>query len=294
MRGLRAGALVLLFAASAGARGAKPKPDKPEQVAPPVADLDTAEKQYGDLDYEEANRTADRVLQQRGLSHDQLVRGYRILALTAAILDHPLDARDAFTRLLTYNPEFVVDPNLGPKVTTPFVEARGFWRGQTGKPGIEVLATAHTGEAPTLRVTTRDPTHVVEGMLVGYRWGANSAYTSRSTTVGEGVILEVPTPPPGAARLDYYVQAFDHRDNVVFEVGNPAAPRSVTVEAPPPLPPPPPAPEKRSILASPVFWGVVVGVLAAGGAGAYFLTRPRDPTSASLGGGIACGGAPCP
>ncbi len=266
---------------------------RPEQTLPPPADLETAERQYGDLDYEEANHTADRMLQQHGLSHDQLVRGYKILALTYAILDHADEARDAFVRLLTYNPDFQADPNLGPKVTTPFFEARGFWRGQPSRPGLEVVASARATEVATLRVTTRDPTHIVDDVLLGYRWGANSAYTSKHAAVGEGVLVETTAAPQGAGRLDYYVQALDRRDNIVFEAGNPNAPRTAMVDAPGPPPPPPPPPPGKSVFASPIFWGVVVGVLAAGGVGTYFLLRPRDPTSASLGSGVACGSGPC-
>jgi hypothetical protein len=284
-------ALVLMLATTAGARGTGKA--RPEQTAPPPTDVETAERQYADLAYEDANRTADRVLQQRGLTHDQLVRGNRILALTSAILDRAEDAREAFVRLLTYSPDFQADPNLGPKVTTPFLEARGFWRAQSSKPGLEVLVTARATETATLRVTTRDPTHIVEALILGYRWGATSAYTSKPAAVGDGVLVETTVAPQGALRLDYYVQAFDRRDNVVFETGNPNAPKSATLEAPPPPPPPPAPPPSRSIFASPVFWGVVVGVLAAGGVGAYFIVRPRDPTSASLGSGVGCGSAQC-
>jgi hypothetical protein len=287
------GAAALLLSAAHGASARGTSKPRPEQTAPPPADLDTAERQYAELDYEEANHTAERFLQQRGLTHDQLVRGYRILALTSAILDHGDDAREAFELLLTYSPDFQADPNLGPKVTTPFFEARGFWRGQRSKPGLEVVTTAHATESAVLRVTTRDPTHLVQALILGYRWGPSSAYTSKPVAVGEAVQVETTPAPEGATRIDYYVQALDRRDNVVFEAGNPTSPKSVVLEAPPA--PPPPLHEKHggSVLTSPIFWGVVVAVVAAGGVGAYFLARPKDPTSASLGSGVACGGMVC-
>jgi hypothetical protein len=286
-----AAALVLCAAQGASARGTS-KP-RPEQTAPPPADLETAERQYAELDYEEANRTAERFLQQRGLTHDQLVRGYRVLALTSAILDHGDDAREAFELLLTYSPDYQADPNLGPKVTTPFFEARGFWRGQRTRPGLEVVTTARATDSAILRITTRDPTHLVQALILGYRWGPSSAYTSKPVAVGEAVQIETTPAPEGATRIDYYVQALDRRDNVVFEAGNPGSPKSVVLEAPPP--PPPPIPEKHggSVLTSPVFWGVVVAVVAGGGVGAYFLARPRAPTRASLDSGVACGAMPC-
>ncbi|MBF5066910.1 hypothetical protein G6O45_27245, partial [Salmonella enterica subsp. enterica serovar Istanbul] len=77
--------------------------------------------------------------------------------VTNAILDKEEQARAAFLQLLTYDPDYQADPNLGPKVNTPFVEARGSFRSLPTKPGIEVSASVSTNGG-TLRVTTRDPT----------------------------------------------------------------------------------------------------------------------------------------
>ena len=273
-------------------RAPKNEQSGPSSTAPPPADIDYAEKQYAALDYEGANRAADRVLAQHGLSHDQLVRACRILALTHAALGHADEAREAFVELLTYNPDFTADTNLGPRVVEPFLEARGYWRGVRVKPGLEVDVKLTANEVGVLHITTRDPTHVADDVILGFRWGATSAYQLKPVAIGEGVVVETSVPPEGATRLDYYVQAFDKHDSTVFEVGNPASPKSATVAVPPPPPPPPPA-EKKSILKSPLFWGVIVAAVGGGATGAYFLFRPKEPTSASLGGGAACGDVPC-
>ncbi len=283
--------LTLLCDAAVAARPSKgEKPTAPS--TPPLSDVDSAERFYAQLDYEAANKTADRALAQHGLTHDQLVRGYRIFALSSAALGHTEDAREAFIQLLTYNPEFTVDPNLGPRVMDPFLEARGFWRSQRQKPGIEVTIATHVNDVATLRITTRDPTHVVDDVMLGYRWGANSAYTLKPVAIGEAVVVETSIPPSGATRIDYYVQAYDAHDNTVFEFGNPTSPKTSTIEAPPPPVPPPPA-EKTSVLKSPFFWTAVVAVLAGGGVGGYFLLKPKEPTSASLSGGATCGDMLC-
>src|SRR5262249_2175745 len=115
---------ILLVASSAGAepwtapifrapRGSKP----PTAAAPLPADVETAAQPYAKLEFDDANKVAERVVKLRGLTHDQLVRAYKVLAITHGFLDREDQARDAFVLLLTYDPEFSLDQNLGPKVS---------------------------------------------------------------------------------------------------------------------------------------------------------------------------------
>src|SRR5262249_55008325 len=85
----------LVFATMATNAAAVPTPakkDKPPRTELP-ADVETAEQLYAKLDYDKANEIAERVVKQKSLSHDQLVRAYRILAVTDAILDKEEAAR---------------------------------------------------------------------------------------------------------------------------------------------------------------------------------------------------------
>ncbi len=248
--------------------------------AKPVAasqDVELAEQLYAKLEYDQANAAADRALKQRGLTHDQLVRATRVLALTHAVLDHGDASREAFVQLLAYDADFQVDQNLGPKVSTPFMEARGFWRAQPQKPGLVTTPLLRTNEPGTLKVTTRDPTHLVKKLSVGYRWSSSGEFTVSAASAGEGATIEVPAPPSGKTRLDYFVQAMDERDDVVFENGSPLVPKSAFAEGGAVA-----ATQKTTVFASPVFW-IAAGVVVAGGAtAAYFATRPGEPTSATL------------
>jgi hypothetical protein len=276
------------------------------RAAPPAkataADVEAAEQQYSNMNYDDAYKIADRVIRQvRGLSHDQLVRVYRVYALTSAVLDKEDTAREAFVLLLTYNPDFQADPNLGPRVTTPFVEARGFWRAQQLKPGIDVTATLRQGEPAALRVSTRDPTHIVRKVTVGFRWDPNAEFSTRNVAAADAVPVDLPPAPPNQTKLDYYALALDERDNVVFESGNTTSPKSaIAMERPPPAiagstTEKPPA--SSSVFSSPVFW-IVTGVVVVGGATAIVLaTRKQDeeflpPTSATFSPRV-CGGK-CP
>lgn len=193
-------------------------------------DLEQAEQGLVNLDYDNANKIALRVVQQRGLSHEQLVRAYRVVAITDAVLDKESAAREAFQQLLTYDPGYQGDSNLGPKVQAPFMEARGYLRAQAQQPGIEVSVVLRPSEAGTIRVTTRDPTHLVKRIAVSYRWGGEGVFSTTPVAASEGTSVEVPPPPAGTTRLDYYVQALDDRDGAVFESGNASVPKSATVD----------------------------------------------------------------
>lgn len=276
------------------------KADKSRVEAPP-ADVETAEQLYAKLDYDRANEVAERVIKQKNLSHDQLVRAYRVLAVTNAILDKEEQARDAFLHLLVFDPEYTVDTNLGPKVSTPFVEARGQFRSLPAKPGMEVVANVRS-DGGQLRVTTRDPTHIAKKVVVGYRWTSSGEYTVSTIAVGDASV-EVAPAAQGRTRLDFYALALDERDNAVFEAGNPQVPKSAFAEA-----------GSRaggngggagagagsgekssgSVFSSPVFWIIAGGVVAGGATAAFFALRPEDPaTRAALSPQIRCGAELC-
>jgi tetratricopeptide (TPR) repeat protein len=74
------------------------------------ADIDAGEAAYAGLDYEKANSLAQKAVGQRGLSHDQVVRAYRLLGRTYAVLGKSQQAIDAFEKLLTYAPDERADP----------------------------------------------------------------------------------------------------------------------------------------------------------------------------------------
>lgn len=279
-----------------GAALGKPAPP------PPPADVETAEQLYAKLDYDRANDVATRVLKKSNLTHDQLVRATKVLAITYAILDKEDEAKDAFLTLLVFDPDFSVDANLGPKVSGPFMEARGHYRSLPSKPGIEVIPSVRS-DGGQLRVVTRDPTKLARKVNVGYRWTSSGDYTVTTISVGEGAV-EVAAAPQGRSRLDFYAQALDDHENAVFEAGSPAVPKSAFAE-------PtqktyggvggktttgPNGEEKKSggVLSSPFFWIVTAAVVAGGATGAYFLFRKDDtPTSASLSPQIRCGAEIC-
>lgn len=260
-------------------------------------DLAAAEAAYGQLNYEDAAKRAEAVSKKRGLTHDQLVRAYRVLAFSRAAIGDDEHARESFVLLLTYDPDHKVDKTLGPKVQQPFLEAKGYWRQQMARPGIEAqVGGLRQGTMATLHVNTRDPSHVVKTVTVGHRFGGQGRFDTQNVGVGEQSVNVMI--PASETRLDYFVQATDANDSVVFEVGSPTAPKTSLVEVKSVAAPVqgPSEKESGSIFSSPLFW-VATGVVLVGGAvGTYFIATSKTtreeqlpPTGAQVSPILFCG-----
>jgi len=256
------------------------------------SDLASAENDYAQLEYQSALQTAERVLGQRGLSHDVLVRATRVSALAHAAAGQSETAKKRFITLLQYDPTFKVEPRLGPSFTEPYSEAKGYWQAQGRRPGVTIQPAVSTGARGHLRVVTSDPTSTVTRVLVGWRWAPSREY--QVTTLGSGAqSVEVRANAGSESRLDYYVRALDNHDNVAFEEGTPEAPKFVTVGTQKPAGD---ASEEKSFFKKPYLY-IALGVVALGaGALTAFALRPTDYSAASTGQssiGIACGGPRC-
>ena len=264
-------------------------------------ELVAAETAFAQLSYDDAIKRAEAAIKVGGLTHDQLRRSYKVLALARAGSDQSDKAREAFVQLLTYDPDYALDASHGPKIQQPFLEARGFWRGQSGKPGLELSALLREGESGTLRVTLRDPTRVVKRAVVAYRWGTAAPFKRVDAVVGDQVVT-IPAPPSGVTRLDYFAQAFDAQQNAVFESGNESVPKTAIVDVTSRRAAggggAPTKEESGSVFSSPVFWVVAAAVVVAGGVttGLILANKKGDtreeqlpPSQSTIGPILLCG-----
>ncbi len=231
-----------------------------------------------------------------------MVRAYRLLGRTYAVLGKAQQSIDAFEKLLTYSPDEKRDASQTPRIQEAFSEAQGFWAGYPSKPGLDATTVALRVHAPgTLRVTLRDPTHQVKKVVIGYRWGGMGSYSTSEQAPADTINVDIPPGPSTVSRFDFYVDALDGLDDQAFSVGDPAAPKTVIAEA---LPVSANGGSSggtgvaqgggHSIFASPVFW-IIAGVVVVGAAtSTYFITRkPTDvtlpPTGANLVPSLFCG-----
>lgn len=256
-----------------------------------MSELESAERRYSSLDYEGANTAAALAITRGHLTHEALTRTCRLLALTYAVLDKADAARDAFLRCLTADPEFQVDPKLGPKVNAPFVDARGRFRALAVRPDLQVHASV-TPQGGALETTLHDTTHAIHTVRVSYRWTAGATFTVSKQRAAQAAHVYVSPPSAGQTRLEYFAEGLDEHENVVFEAGNATAPKSalIAVETPPNRS----NNAHASVVASPWFWAIGGLVLAGGGVAAYFAFRPTaTPTQASLSPVLQCGSDLC-
>jgi hypothetical protein len=277
--------------------------DPPTTVASAKHDLDEADNAYANVDFEGASKFARLALDRRSLTHDELVRGYRMIARTAAVLDRADESRAAYVMLLTLSPDEKDDKNLPPKMTDRLAEARGVISGYAVRPGLDATAALRQREAGAIRVVLHDPAHVTRHVVVAYRWTGEGAFVSQTSAAVDTLAVVVAPPPPGVSRFDFYAQALDDHDSVLFESGTSDAPRTTSLAlveiAPPPprvIPPPPPTPHEathRSVFASPVFWVIATGAVVVGGVVLFAATRSGSPTSVSLSPSLECGGVRC-
>ncbi|MFO0680175.1 MAG: hypothetical protein U0169_26875 [Polyangiaceae bacterium] len=259
------------------------------QGASKAADVDAAEEAYANLEFQDAEKLAEKAVKTRGLSHDQLLRATRTLALARAVLGNESGAKDAFVQVLTLDPDYQADPNLGPRVQGPFFEAKGYWRNQPSRPGIEVAPELRSGDTGTLRVTVRDPTHVVKRTQVAFRWSGTSTFDVHPVE-GSSAEVDVPEPKVGTTRLDYYAQALDDHDSVVFELGNPQAPKTALVQVGPDRTE---GGSSKSFFANPIVWAVAGALVVGGTIGIVAAASSGDPGRARLTPTLFCGDQRC-
>ncbi len=252
----------------------------PSAALADASKLEAARDAYWKLDYEQARVLSESELATPGLEHAAFVEATKLDALSLAALGKEEAARDAFVALLECEPQYELDPKLGPRFRTPYFEAKDYWRAQPASPSLDV---AYRSEDRALHADVRDPRGTVQRVVIGVR-SEGDTFTLAEGRHGRGASLEIT-----AERVEYYAQARNARDQVVLEVGSPMQPRALVVPPrilPAPIAAPRPEsvpdtkpaqaarPEKSSsVLASPWFWagaGVVVAGLAVG---SYFAFR---------------------
>jgi len=238
---------------------------------PASSELEAAERLAEALDYTKANVAVERAITRGGLSRVELTRAYRLLAVTSASLGRAREAESSFFKLLELDPEYVVDPNLAPKVTAPFAEARARFRAAE-RPAMDLAVSSRAA-----RATVSDPAKLVTHIRFHHRYGAGDWTLARAPLTSGVATTELAPAASPELRIAVWAEALDEHENVVFAVGSADRPKTfANTVAPPPRPKetlPASTRSSSSVLASPVFW-IVAGAFVVGGATAvYFAVR---------------------
>ncbi len=189
-------------------------------LAEPLAD---ARAQVTALDFKAARKSLQAAEGQPGLSRAQVLELYELSGIVAGTLNEPKVARDAFTRLLNLEPALKLSGKYAPRVTTPFLEAKG-WVAEKGALALEVTPPELGSTLRPLQVKLAgDVFSRVRVLRVAVREDAGAW----RVVEGPGPSLEVPV---HGAHVAFHVEALDPQGWQLAARGTEAEP--LTVEAP--------------------------------------------------------------
>ncbi|MDP3152008.1 MAG: hypothetical protein Q8N23_05025 [Archangium sp.] len=192
------------------------------------AQVEKAEKAVRDLEYPEALKALEVARKQAGNDRATTLRIYELQAITLATLGQDAKALKAFQVVFSLVPDFKLNGNYPPRVTTVFYEARS-WVDQN-KPIIarQLPAVTGSGLVTQLKVeVTNDPLKLIKEV--------------RFHLISEGKISEVDVPftlgtvvaPANVQRLSWWAELLGEKKAVLKELSSASSPR---IEAAAPLP----------------------------------------------------------
>ena len=94
------------------------------QLGPTNPQIDRAQEQINQGDFEEAVKTLQAGLNEPDVTDDQLVELYRLLGLASLYLGDEAQARQAYERLLQARPDFELPRNAPPKLRTLYARIK--------------------------------------------------------------------------------------------------------------------------------------------------------------------------
>lgn len=120
------------------------------------ASLERAQQLLSDLKYREAAAALDAAWKAPGNSREEVLTILQLQGIVAASIGQGLQAREAFTALLTLDPSRRLPADLPPKVMTFFYEARGRVD-ERGPLEVTAAPPAAHGGALQLAIVVKDP-----------------------------------------------------------------------------------------------------------------------------------------
>jgi hypothetical protein len=220
-------------------------------------ELARAETLCEQFKYAEARPVLAKARATPGLSREKLLRVLELQGVTAGQLRQSAAAVAAFKELLVLAPDTVLKADYAPRVTTPFLEAKG-WVG--------------AGSAPV--ASERVSKQTVTGLVVVSADKLSLSRTVRFTVAGKATTVALVEGRalfelPGLSSVSWSAEVLGAHDEVLFEVPVrewhvPAVQVAAQGITPPP-PPPPSAEVDRHEPGGPGLGGVRVGSLVVGG-----------------------------
>jgi hypothetical protein len=215
--------------------------------------------------YEESIQTLSAALMRPGISRDDKIRVYQLLAYNYIVLQQDEEADAAVRGLLVVDPEFSLPETESPRFRDFFENTRTKWNDE-GRPGFEIGASGgppvklkhsapaqvESGLAISLTGNIEDPKAVVAKVVLFYRSGSGGKFkTAKVKYAMLKFSAEIPASAVEPPLVEYYVQALDENGLPVASRGDAELPLRIVV------------PEESSAISSAALWVPVgLGVVA--------------------------------
>jgi hypothetical protein len=235
--------------------------------------LAMAEEAYQQVDFDRVYAEAQRSL---ALGHPNAritARLHVLLGISAAALGKESESRDHFVAALAISPALRLEQTLSPKLRGPYLEARGFWLAHPDRLSVKAAVDRPSGQ---LTIWLEDPAHLTQTVRLYLRKDGDASFTQLAFKAR--AIIQIPIPPKLLrSGFEYYSQALDGQNNVVYEQANATAAVALLGERTASLksrrPEPPRLPLGTTATTTWVPPAMALGGLAAAGAGAFFNYR---------------------
>ncbi len=191
------------------------------QTAGALELLSEAESAMLAVDYARSQRLAAAALKKGGMSRDETLRAYRVLAVASAQAGDSARAEPAFLKLFALDPNSRVARRLSPDRREAVLNAKGFWSVRQGSFGLEVKFDRRDRR---LYADVRDPLKWARLVHVWYRFGQRP-FVRASQAVGTNVAFSVSDELGAAEPLEVYAFLVDDHANVITEFGAERTPR---------------------------------------------------------------------
>lgn len=208
------------------------------QVSPRISELEEAQKQVDEGDYEDAITSLEKGLTKPDLTDDQLVELYRLLGLSHLYLGNEERARQAFEKLLQARPDYEIPKSAPPKVRALYARIKDDIKKRRVRPvtlTLEPVSAIQAGAPVTFRAHIEDLALGAKAKLFFRRAGAqafSSADFMRERGSQEDFTATLPAfELPDSGDVEYYVEVADAAQRRLAGKGDAYNPLSARVAA---------------------------------------------------------------
>ncbi len=212
-------------------------PSAPPSEGPPNPYLEEARQLYLSFQFEEILPKLEFALAVKGVTAQQRMEIYKLMALTHSAFDDGPKAEESFLHILELKPDYELTGGASPKIRSYFANAQKAYRARQAvrlrhappKPN------AHGGTT-TVDVTVTAGVDRVAAMTLHYRpRGSTSGYSQLGMVRGEDGAFSGNVPnafpgPAGKRTIEYFVRARDASGALLSSVGGEQAPLELTME----------------------------------------------------------------